>query len=130
MSKNFANVRRKRDNTGMEMPDIILAAERGDVETIEVALSLGEDINIQEAATGITPLHAAIAGAHFNAVRFLASHEDIDLDIKDKFGRSAVGLALLLNDDKVVEELRSVQMNIEDNGNPDPSVVVFPTKDP
>ena len=125
----FATNAKKSDNTNMDMPDIILAAERGDVKTIETALSLGEDINIQEAATGITPLHAAIAGGHLPAVMYLIADENIDFDIQDKFGRSAIGLALLLPDSEIVEQLRLAQLKTNEPKDGESSVVNFPNRD-
>ena len=119
MKPNIVKKTRKSYNDSMDVPDIIEAAERGDIKKIEAALSLGEDVNVQEGATGITPLHAAIAGNHVAAVRYLLMQPDIDLDVKDKFGRSPVGLALSLPHDGVIQELHSAQIEVVTTGNAD-----------
>jgi|AntAceMinimDraft_5_1070358.scaffolds.fasta_scaffold04756_7 ankyrin repeat protein len=130
MNKNVAKKLQTGDNTSMDMPDIILAAEHGDVQTIEKALELGEDINIQETATGITALHAAVAGGHLHVIEFLVQHSDLSFDIKDKFGRSAVGLALCLPDDQIIETLRAAQLPDDDSSPQDGSPVLnFPQRD-
>jgi len=97
-------------NEYVKIPDIIYAAEIGANERIEKALSLGEDVNVQEPATGITALHAAVANGHYETVQLLLNRVGIDLHIKDKFGRSPVGLAISIADDPIISLLTTHQI--------------------
>ena len=66
------------------------AADRGDVEIIELLLEKGSDVNSQD-SEGQSALHYACSVGHEPAIQILLKHK-IDLDIKDSEGQTAMDL--------------------------------------
>lgn len=105
MARKVANKKALDNNTSAMGPDLILAAERGDLYGIRDAVLSGTSVNYQEDRTGITALHAASARGHLSAVKLLLAHPDIDPQLLDNFGRDALLVAMKTPYDEVIEVL-------------------------
>lgn len=109
---NSHNSKKTVIKQGMSDLDIIRYAEENNVTGISSALAEGVNVNTVEGKTGITALHAACANNHLESVQLLLKDSSIDLDIRDKFGRTAVDVALKVSDPQIMSELLSVQQSM------------------
>jgi hypothetical protein len=62
-----------------------LAAQSGDMGLAQVLLEYGADPNAQEETTGWTPLHFAVAKAHYPLILQLLHHDATNVNQVDKF---------------------------------------------
>jgi len=89
--------------SSMTPPNLIRSAELGDLDSVKLAIELGENVNLQDHRTGITALHAACARGHYYVVEYLLSCRDVDPTISDSGGRLAGTLALDVARDDIFE---------------------------
>ena len=54
----------------------------------------------------ITPLHAAVAWGHLEATTALCEYDDLDLEIRDAQGRTAIDVALSLPYERILGVLQ------------------------
>ena len=76
-------------NTSLRDPD---AEERNALETVELAVELGADVNAAD-EKGDTALHTAASRNFTSIVRFLAKH-GADLNVKNDAGRTPLAMAI------------------------------------
>ena len=99
-------------NNSMKSNELFLAIENGNLCEAKRLLDEGADINAQDPETGYTPLHAAISFADSEMVQLLSSHRSIDFDLKDRFGRSPITLALSSPYEDIINILQAVQVKL------------------
>lgn len=112
-------------NNSMKSNELFVAVENGDISEAQRLLDEGADINAQDPETNYTPLHVAIIFADSEMVQLLSSHRSIDFDLKDRFGRSPITLALSSPYDDIIDILQAAQVkliveNDDDHGSPCP----------
>lgn len=130
---SIANSNKRTYTDGMDHAGLIESAEKGSVKGIQIALEAGVNVNIQEPDTGITAAHAAIAGGHWFALEELLNTPEIDLHLKDNFGRSAIGLALSHPREDIIlmiEEFLDEKLSRTTSDTDPQNVVELPRKDP
>lgn len=71
-----------------------MAAKTGTVDELRQALNNGADINCRDAVFARTPLSWAATWGNWEALVLLLDQEDIDLNLKDGGGRTALSLAV------------------------------------
>jgi len=72
-----------RDHRGQTA--LHLAAQSGDIGLVQVLLEYGADPNAQEETTGWTPLHFAVAKAHYPLILQFLHHDATNVNQVDKF---------------------------------------------
>ncbi|WP_342220345.1 ankyrin repeat domain-containing protein [Rickettsiella endosymbiont of Miltochrista miniata] len=78
------------------------AVEEGHLDIVKYLLDKGADVNAREGADHWTALHLAVKGGHIEVVNILLECKDIDLNLKDKDGKTALDLAV---GDEAIEKL-------------------------
>lgn len=87
-------------DVGVKSEALMLAAERGRVEIVEMLLSAGANVNAHEAFVG-TACHAAARRRHADVLRVLLAHRP-NLRLTDAVGQTALRTALNLGDDRAI----------------------------
>lgn len=114
MTNNIDKQKEVIHDVGVDNCELIRHAEAGDLEKMRAALASGAVVNTRDRRTGITALHAAAAGGHLAAVELLLEVQGIDPSISDRFGRSALDLALVAPYDSIVKVLTVAMANALD----------------
>ena len=95
--------------------ELIKYAEIGDLENLRSAIAAAADINWQEPDYGFTALHAAVARGHLDCVKLLLSQPLIDIDVQDRFGRTAADIANELPYTAIIDALiQHIEKHLED----------------
>jgi ankyrin repeat protein len=81
-----------------------IAAIQNDIGLVKELLADGADPNVFEEERG-SPLHWAAEKGRIDVVKELLKHPDIDPNIRDKDGRTALSLAVSENKKEIVEVL-------------------------
>lgn len=91
---------------------LLYAAVEGHLEVVRHLIDQGADVNVDRsfhealAVPGVTPLHGAASAGHLEVARLLIA-SGARLDIKDKYGRSALQWAIWKKHQKLIDLLRS-----------------------
>ena len=88
----------------IERAELLDAAERGDVQRVDMLLRCGADVNARNGA-GWAALHRAAAGGHSHVVARLLEG-GADKDARTDVGVTALTLALQRDRDECIEILR------------------------
>ena len=84
--------------------DIIRGAERNDLDEVRSAVEIeGVSVNYQEPVAGLTALHKVAARGNILVLKWLVSHPDVDLDIRDTFDRSAAKVAAMFRQEEAYQ---------------------------
>ena len=78
--------------TAMNRTPLHLACARGWMDVMSVLLKVGADINAQDNDLE-TPVHLASANGHVDILYLLVSRDNIDLKIKNRFGKTPAEMA-------------------------------------
>ena len=92
-----------RDRNGMT--PLLLAARKGNSETVRLLLAHGANVNAQDYYLAWTPLILASALGHKKVVKLLLEH-GADIDIKDQNGMTALKYAVKNGYKEIVELLK------------------------
>jgi ankyrin repeat protein len=91
---------------------LLFASVEGSLEVVRHLIEKGADVNVNRsfhpalAVPGVTPLHGAASAGHLDVARLLIS-SGARLDIKDKYGRSALEWAVWKKHPEMIDLLRS-----------------------
>jgi len=103
--------------------DIHLAALKNDVQQLELLISQGKDVNARLRSTD-TPLLLATSRGNVASVETLLrlAKSSIDVNIQDKHGTSALHVAVMRREEKIVKLLLSAfaEVNIKDKDDKTP----------
>lgn len=89
--------------------EFMRAAARGNPGTIQVFVDAGMDVNVQDSATGQTPLHVAAASQARDACRVLIASGHCDFLLRDKQGRLTSEMAYLYGRDPALARLLGIK---------------------
>ena len=93
------------------VPDMVQAAQKGDMESLKKLLAEGADINVKDVAF-YTPLMAAIYSGKTEAALYLIEQK-ADINAQDHFGVTPLMLAALYNNMEVATKLLEAGANPE-----------------
>lgn len=84
--------------------EFLRAALHGDAETVrDLAETYPLVVNAQDGITGCTALHFGIFAQHREVVSFLAEHADFNIELRDRFNRSAADMLTYTSDRAIFE---------------------------
>ena len=98
-------------------PDIIRGAKNNDLSEVKAALELNKhDIIKQDGIYGLSALHYAAAKGNIHMVDYLLRQEGVNIDLKDRWERDVLDVAILSGHQQVIESLFAFR-----HGDVDPS---------
>jgi hypothetical protein len=97
-------------------PPIFIAALLGQIETINLLIEKGADVNVAAAESGLTALHGAAIGKRSEAIKRLLE-AGADATLRDKTGKTALDIAERNKDTASIELLRAADEGAADEGN-------------
>ncbi|XP_047189360.1 glutaminase liver isoform, mitochondrial [Scophthalmus maximus] len=97
----------KTESEGHQVMNVLLAAFRGDVQSLRRYFLSGVDINAVD-YNGRSALHVADAEGHAEVIRFLLENAGANPALKDRWGSSALHAAWRHNKDSAVQLLQEV----------------------
>ncbi|XP_075884840.1 glutaminase liver isoform, mitochondrial isoform X2 [Nelusetta ayraudi] len=95
----------KAESEGYQIMNILLAAFRGDVQTLRRYFLSGVDVNAVD-YDGRSALHVAAAEGHTEVIRFLLENASADASLRDRWGSSPLQEARRHRKEAVVELLQ------------------------
>lgn len=98
IDSNFGRMRRDFD--------IILGAENADLSEVRGAIEQDpSSVNEQDPDTGLTAMHIAAADSNTSIFNELMKQPNLDLEIRDHWGRSAIDLSIATGHEALTERL-------------------------
>lgn len=86
--------------------DIILGAERADLAEVRGAIQeYPEAVNLQDPDTGLTAMHISAADHNTSVFNELLKHANLDLDLRDHWGRTPIDIAIAAGHHDLAERL-------------------------
>ena len=110
--------RRKSPDSNTGFPsgsaDIIRGAKNNDLNEVSAALEDNAGaINQQDGAFGLTALHIASSKGNASMVQYLIDQDGLDSTIVDRWGRSALDVAILAGEENVVRLLFTLKPPVQ-----------------
>ena len=100
-------------------PDIIRGAKNNDLSEVKAALELNQhDITKQDGIYGLSALHYAAAKGNIHMVDYLLTQEGVNIDLKDRWGRDVLDVAILSGPQQVIQSLFAFRHK-DDDPSPD-----------
>lgn len=87
-------------------PDIIRGAKNNDISEVRAALKLDwKVINKQDLTFKMSALHYAAARGNSSMVSFLLEQEGLDINLKDRWVRDPLDLAILSGNQDIIDDM-------------------------
>ncbi|TRY56147.1 hypothetical protein DNTS_015267 [Danionella cerebrum] len=95
----------KVESEGYQIMNVLLAAYRGDIDSLRRYLLSGADVNAVD-YDGRSALHVAASEGHLHVIRFLVENAGANCLVKDRWGNTALQEAMRSHKEPVVQFLK------------------------